>query len=397
MTTPRHYQYWAGTAPAGAAVPAGEAPAHAPVAATTTVIDTLAGLDALRPGWRGLDPSGSATAFQTFAWARTAAEEGGARGKRFAAIVVGPMYAPRLIWPLAIEDRLGVRWARWLGTPLSQYGDAVAGPDATEEDFAAAWQAVRALPVDLVLLSSVRPDATARPILERVASVAGPAQTGRYLDLGLVAADGFDKTVGKGPARRTNAAQRRLAKLGTLDFAVHDGAEARPHAETALALKRAWLEARGMPGATLFDEGWSRRLVELSGAPGGMVSVLSLDGEPAAIEIGFHHRGHYVAYLGAFRHELRAQSPGRVQMRHTIEWCANRGFGAYDLLPDDEPYKREWTTSGQEVYSYAYARTLAGRAALGLVRLRPMAKRGFYGLPGVLRRGAGRFVGRHGH
>lgn len=350
----------------------------------------------LRDGWCNLQEQVTASVpFHTWDWARAAFEESAARGARPAVIVAGPLEAPQVIWPLVIERKYGIRVARWLGEPLAQYGDVLIAPEATVEDLEAAWRQVQMLPVDAVILCNVRETSAAHHWLQGRAQVIGNVECAPYMNFSRMReCGGFERTVGPRSARRQRSAHKRLAKLGTLDFKMHAGPDARATAEEAIALKRAWLSTRGLVGSPLEDDGWRARLIQMACAPGGLVSALHLDGRLIAAEIGFRHRDHYVAYLGAFAADVRSYSPGRVQMRLTMDWCAEQGVEIFDFLAPDDPYKREWTCASAEVRTYACGRTLAGRAGLRLLQWRPQLKTLYHALPPALRRIASRMISR---
>ncbi len=358
------------------------------------VVTDLKGLERLSEGWRALDKAAMVpTPFQTFQWVQATAEAILARGGQIAVVVAGPVEQPSVIMPLAIERRLGVRMARWLGEPLIQYGDGVAADPSRKNDIAACWAAVRALPVDVVLLRNVRDTAALAPFLRTACVPVGPVETSRYLDLSLVRQAGsFDRMIGASVGKRNRVAERRLSGQGALEFRVHTGAAARPWAEAAIAMKRLWLSERGLTGSILEDESARQVLVDLCGQEGGAVSTLMVDGTLAAAELGFHHRGHYIAYLGAYCPKLSSFSPGRTQMRGTIDWCQEQGFSAYDLLAPDDGYKLEWTTSQADVHSLGYANTLIGKAFLAASRMRPGVKAAYYALPPALRRVFSRMI-----
>jgi CelD/BcsL family acetyltransferase involved in cellulose biosynthesis len=105
-----------------------------------------------------------------------------------------------------------------------------------------------------------------------------------------------------------------------------------------------------------------------------------------AAEIGFHHNGHYVSYLGAFASDLCAYSPGRLQIRATIDWCIAKGLSSYDLLAPDDAYKYDWSTGAAGVRTFVLVKTWRGQAAAFGVRLRPEAKRLYHSLPKSARR-----------
>ncbi len=356
-----------------------------------TVLRNLDGLDGLERPWRAMIASGPPTPFQTFDCVRLAAAESLRRGSQLAILVVGPANAPDLIWPLAVTRRFGLRLAHWLGEPFAQYGDVISGGRAIPESIEAkAWSAIESIDVDAVILRNVRTTAAVNALLERRTQRIDE-EIAPFLDCDVVRASGaLDKVLRS--MRRQRSLERKIGALGELTFRVHEGEDARALAEAALTMKREWLVQRGLTASILDDAGWSQVLVDSATRPGGAVSALRLNGRLVAAEIGFHHHGHYVAYLGAFASDLCAYSPGRVQMRATVDWCVAKGLSSYDLLAPDDAYKYDWSTDAARVRTYVHANNWRGRAAVFGVRLRPEVKRLYHALPPTARRMLGRFA-----
>jgi CelD/BcsL family acetyltransferase involved in cellulose biosynthesis len=91
-------------------------------------IETLDSVEALGPEWSALESrTPEATGFQSFPWCFTwlRVSRAGAAPR-----IVCVREEERLVFllPLQIERRFGVVIARWLGEPMTQYGDALALP-----------------------------------------------------------------------------------------------------------------------------------------------------------------------------------------------------------------------------------------------------------------------------
>lgn len=359
----------------------------------TTVARDLDSLDRLECAWRAMSASGLPTPFHAFDSVRLFAAETLRRGNQLAVLAVGPADAPNLIWPLAVTRRVGLSVAHWLGEPLAQYGDVITGREGmTTSVEAEAWRVLEGLCVDAVILRNVRSTAAVAALLEPRLEPAGE-DTAPFVDCDAVRrSGGLEQVLASRMMRRQRGLERKFRALGDITFQVHEGEDARPVAEAALVMKREWLARRGLKGAIVEDANWSRVLVELATRPGGAVSTLKLDGRMAAAEIGFHHNGHYVSYLGAFASDLYTYAPGRIQIRATIDWCIAKGHSSYDLLAPDDAYKYDWSTSAAPVRTYVHAKTLRGRAAVFGVKLKPRVKRVYYSLPPAARRVLGCIV-----
>lgn len=344
-----------------------------------------ADLALLETSWRVLQERTLAPVpFHTYDWVRICARYAEQNGSELAIVVIGSIDNPKIIAPLDIGRQFGVIVARWLGKPLVQYGDILVDPSATPEDEAMFLEALRQLPVDALLLQNIREGSAITALLNDRQPVVLKQENAPFLDLAQVKSP--DDLFEKKTAKKNTYALRRLSELGDMEFRVITGEEARPFAGAAIDLKRAWLEQRGFSGRVFESDFWRPALIDLAAAKGGMVSVLTIDGKLAAAEIGFRHRGHYVAHVGAFDETLSKYSPGRGQMTQTIRWCHEQGLKQYDLLAPDDGYKHEWTTDRATVIDLGKAFTLRGHAYLAMRRLRPRAKAAYHALPPPLRR-----------
>lgn len=128
-----------------------------------------------------------------------------------------------------------------------------------------------------------------------------------------------------------------------------------------------------MFASPLLKPEWRRCLVELAGAEGGHVGRLMVGDRVAAYEIGFRHRDHYASWMGAFEPEFAACSPGRLLTEAMIDWCRGQNL-VYDLLPPDDPYKREHAGGSVPVAHRLVPLSLRGQAAGAVLRLRPAIK-----------------------
>jgi hypothetical protein len=69
----------------------------------------------------------------------------------------------------------------------------------------------------------------------------------------------------------------------------------------ALALKSAWISARGLTSSVIGDPDWEASLLSLTNSDSVQVARLSVGGATAAIEIGLVQDGHWRAFLGSHR------------------------------------------------------------------------------------------------
>lgn len=98
--------------------------------------------------------------------------------------------------------------------------------------------------------------------------------------------------------------------------------------------------------------GFYRGLAHLMAPTGAFVlCFLQLDGEPIAFQYGICHAGRFLAMKQGYREEFRAFSPGQLLMEELIRDSISRGLATVELLGDETPAKREWST---EVRPYVW-------------------------------------------
>jgi CelD/BcsL family acetyltransferase involved in cellulose biosynthesis len=331
------------------------------------------GIEALAPEWAALEARcPEATGFQNFDWCAVWLREAAWREEPLRPRVVTVREAERLVmlWPLQVETRFGATIARWIGEPMTQYGDALAEPGAGRSRWRAAAEAemARWRDVDLVALTRLRADG--------VVSASGAAI--RFCE-SAVSAPFLDLRAG-GCARRHKSVERRarrLERLGPLSFEESlDPAARESAARRALAMKRAWLDEKGLMSVGLSAPTTGDFLAGAARAGVLRVHVLRVGGEPAAIDLGLCGGGFYRLLLVAYDPRFAQGSPGQVLTARLIERCAALGLSGFDLLAPADPYKFMWAGAAVAMGERYAPRTLKGRAAaFALARLRPLAKR----------------------
>ncbi len=299
------------------------------------------------------------------------------------------------IWPLRFERRYGFKLASDLTAPFAQYSDVIGEPFDDE----AFWSLRRKLRdgfgIDAILCRGVRRDSGLARVLTQTRGSVVDETAAPFVD--LEAFETFENYCTRFSRQTTRTRRQRRRKLetahGPLHFAVLDGRDARDAVVQALRWKRQWLQASGLSSRVVGAFDLQTILLAAIESPGAYVSVLSAQGRPIAVELGFSCAGHYTAYLGAFDPEFAIYSPGQEQMLLTIEWCFAHGLARYDLLPPRDDYKRHWTrpldeepvrdhcvvlSSAGALYALArrYARAPIKRTVLGLpARVRVAARR----------------------
>lgn len=331
--------------------------------------------------WHRLEQTGAAgTGFQRLALAQTSARAHLELGETPRVVLVHEHGHPLVLLATASGRRAGLRVTRFLGDPLIQYGDALAATGAKPKHVAAALQAA-ATDTDLLWLRRVRADAHLAPVL--AARFALVAQTSApFVSL---RGDAMPWTRHR---RELQRRRRRLQEHGDLGFEILHGAKARRTVTEALALKRRWLDARGLPGSVVGVTAWESVLMCLAASVDGPLAAarLTVGGRLAAAEIALVHAGHWYAFLGAYDEAFAAAGPGHIQMNETMAHGAAAGLSTYDLLPPGDAYKDRLACGTVPVGDHALPVTAAGRLGLLALRTRPMLKAAIERLPAPVRR-----------
>lgn len=328
-------------------------------------VETLDAIDALATEWAELEnATPEATGFQSFVWCRNWLAVAGAsiRPRILCLRESGRLV---MLLPLQIETRFGVSIARWMGEPMTQYGDALARAEAGRPLWRKLAEAemMRWRDVDLFALTRLRTGAVMAD-----GTRAGEAFSAPYVDLRLAA------------TRRHKSIERRAKRLeayGPLALAqAETPAKRESLARHALALKRGWLAARGAYSAGLSNPFAEDFIAALARDGFLQVNALRVGGEICAMDLGFIGGGAYRSFLGCFDERFAEGSPGQALTHRLVARCAQEGLVAYDMLLPADAYKLAWATGETAIGARFVARTLSGAlAAFALARLRPFVKR----------------------
>lgn len=373
-------------------VAAAEPAAVGEAVAVTAGAGGLAGLEAQ---WREVSAqSRDAAAFLGFGYALAAARYHEARGEGVVTAVAEWAGRPAAIVSVALLRRAGVTTAVALGDPVTQYSDALLAAEAPPRIVAAALRAIaRAGRVDLFEFRRVRADSPLGVALAGFATSETAESEAPFADL-TAAPDvpALLLAVAGAKHRRERArSRRRLAERGALRFEIFRGEAALGPLAEAFQVKAERLASVGLFSRVIGDPG---ALALFSAAArdrqdGGSVVVarLSVDGAPAAYEVGLVRGKRFHAYLGAVVEAFAGASPGKVVMEDALGWARAEGLETYDLLGPADRYKREWSTGAVAVRDMVATMTLKGRLYAGpWAKLRPLLRGALHRLPGPARR-----------
>lgn len=289
-----------------------------------------------------------------------------------------------VIAPLLMEKKAGIKIIKWVGEPVSQYGDILIKEHANalhwlKEGFNFLCDTVKP---DLFYLRKTRFDSALTPLLENYEATILEEYAAPYIEsLGATNFTEFNKRYSQRSRKSKRRHRRKLEEKGTLKFEIHTaGPEAKRAAAHAIRLKRDWLKAMNRVSPAFQSkaiDNFFTDICEKNGRPAGLVvSELTLDGRPVAIEIGIRQGNYYGAHLGAYDPAFRAHSPGSLQMQDTIAALIEDGVEVIDLFAPKDNYKSEWTDLSVPVYDFGYAITYRGAACQKLLLeiIRPLVK-----------------------
>lgn len=335
-----------------------------PIAATGAApTSALEPLDAVAPDWERLADSVQASPFLHPGFVQTWWRAFG-RGRLRVASLRGADGRLAAVLPLVQRGAALISPANW-HTPQTAL---LAEDEQARAAFVRALFAGRPRRLGLCFLDA--PDADA---LSAGAEAAGYRVVRRtllrspYVD---TTGDWEDYEAGLSRHRRADLrrCRRRLTEQGTLTLEETDGRAGvdGPLDELMRIEALGW---KGGQGTAMAQEDATRRFYrELAHWAAGRgwlrFHALRLDDRVLALAVGLSAHGvHYGLKMG-YDPDVRRLSPGRVLIDESLRAAFAGGLRRYELLGDDDPYKREWAReSGERIALDAFAPTTAGRLA----------------------------------
>jgi CelD/BcsL family acetyltransferase involved in cellulose biosynthesis len=371
---------------------------------TVEVISTRAAFDALESEWNALFERSCAGAhlFQSFQWCSHWLDhylpQPGSNGTSLAVTVVRHEGRAVLIWPLLTTRQAGLTQLSFIGAPVSQYGDILLDTTPVARALIQpSWSAiVRILRPDVARFCKVRDDARMARFLADLGALETAYEEAPYADLAKAGSmDVFMQRFSSKALKNQRRKARRLDELGGLHFERHDAttpaADARAAIRSTLALKRAWLQAKGLLSRAFadrrFDAFFSAAVATPDRAAGVAVSTLRAGGEIADQQIMIDCKDRRALHVIAYNGKFERIGPGDVHIHHTIADAFARGLATVDFLAPRHEYKMEWADGVVPVRDRAVGLSPLGRlyARIYLAGVREAAKRTLSHLPKRLR------------
>ncbi len=370
-------------------------------------IESFSELEKIEEDWRALDKSAGKAhqVFQTYPWCwhwANHAANGDSSAWRLKILTGRRSGKLVLICPLAIPFGTLLNEARWLGEPLTQYGDVLVADDPARDVWLLeAWRhLLEQDDIDLLHLRKVRTDATIHRLLKDQAYKL-PGNQGAP-SLNLKPYKDFEELNNTFPGkdrRDRRRKRRRLAELGKLKFEMlNPGPKANAALTTAIEFKNAWLKKSGRHNSAFNDDTTIATLHAILRGEGpsvdSLISIMHLDAEPLAVEIGFINDRTYFTHIGAFNPWFYVHSPGKIMTEDTLSILINRGFEAYDLMAPADDYKLRWSDTLVDIQDHAMPLSLRGVTHMGLYLklVRPGLKSLYGKLPTLFQRQVARFT-----
>jgi CelD/BcsL family acetyltransferase involved in cellulose biosynthesis len=166
---------------------------------------------------------------------------------------------------------------------------------------------------------------------------------------------------------------RRLAEKGEVRLqSLETPEDISPWITKAMQLEKvSW---KGEEGVGIFKRATHRAfyhlLMENLAARGRLrLSILTVNDEMVAYEIGILGTDNYCMHGTAFDPAMASFSPGRLLMLHVLEKCIGEKRRIYDFLQNDQEFKRQVSTHASSFWDWiVFPRSLRGAVLLVLVR-----------------------------
>jgi CelD/BcsL family acetyltransferase involved in cellulose biosynthesis len=361
------------------------------------LVDSHAGFEALESAWNDLfERAGrAAQVFQRYDWLSHWARIYRDPAVRLALVVAWRDGRLAMVWPLVRARAFGLDVIRWMGEPVSQYGDALVedGPQSGEM-LEAGWRRVRALGADLIALRKVRADARVAGLLAAHCSAAA-SMAAPYADLSRARTfDAWQERYTPKARSDRRRLRRRLEDVGAVGFVSAPGGEdAVALTAQAFAMKRAWLARRGLGSPALEDPRMEAFFAALVGDPkaGGNIVIDSVTcgGEAVAIAVSIDCGGETFGHILAHNPDFDKKGVGILLADAALRAAHGRGLTRFDMLAPADPYKKDWSDGEVAVHDWTLAISLTGwlYAKVWLDALRPRIKRMLLRMPPNVARG----------
>ena len=333
-------------------------------------------LAAVEADWRRFEATASCTPFQTFDWLSAWQRHVGVRmGVTPAIVTVRRRGEIILLLPLAVERRRFARRLTFLGGVLCDYHAPLLAPEFAErapDGFLPLWREIRAALQaspssrhDAILFGKMPAKLGAQPnpmlALHVTLHPSGAYETELPADWEQFYASKRSSST----RRRDRTKLKRLGELGAVKFVNPESAAELAMTFDLLVQQKSKAFARmGVPN--LFaPPGHLAFFRELATSPRyrSLVHLSRLDVGTtwAALNLGLTFRDCYFHVLASYDDgETSRFGPGAAHLRELLRSAIERGCKRFDFTIGDEPYKRDWCDTEQQLFDFAAAASPRG-------------------------------------
>jgi CelD/BcsL family acetyltransferase involved in cellulose biosynthesis len=344
-------------------------------------------LSAAERDWRELERNGDCTPFQTFDWLSAWQRHVGALTGARPAIIVGRRGAEILfLLPLAVEPGALARRLTFLGQDLCDYNAPLLARDfsLTPDQFSTIWR--ESLRV-IQSRAALRHDTV---VLEKMPKTVGLQQNPMLsLEVRLHPSGAYETVLGADweafyNEKRSSATRRRdrtklkkLGELGDVRFVELKDNEVAATLDMLIEQKSKAFARMGVPNM-FARPGYLEFFRDLALSSRSLVHLSRLDvGETfAAINLGLTFGDCYYHILASYDDgEVSRFGPGAAHLRELLQYAIRRGCKRFDFTIGDEPYKRDWCETEQQLFDHSAAVTMRGAPAAAAALVWGRAKR----------------------
>ena len=337
---------------------------------------------AVEADWRRFEGTADCTPFQTFdwlfAWQR---HVGTAKGITPAIVIARRGDQLLLLLPLGIARRGFARCLTFLGDVLCDYNAPLLAPDFAKlapDGFLSLWHDIHRLlqeaPAtrhDLITFDKM-PAKVGRQKNPMLALNVQLNPSGAYeTELPADWEPFYSSKRSSSTRRRDRTKLKRLGELGPVKFVNPDtSAELALTFDLLVQQKSKAFARMGVPN--LFaPTGHAAFYRELATSPRyrSLVHLSRLDVGTtwAALNLGITFRDCYFHILASYDDgETSRFGPGAAHLRELLRYAIERGLTRFDFTIGDEPYKRDWCDTEQQLFDYSAATTLRGLPAAAM-------------------------------
>jgi len=347
------------------------------VTITAEIVTDFTRFAAIREPWRALRERCGGFIFQDYNW--ISGWYSVARDRRDVRLQIALAWdGDRLcgVMPCVVNRRSGLRMLTWAAQNFCDYCDCLVDPGYdTACVLALLWDGLdQAGGFDLINLQQVRPDATCRPYLDRLAGDGSRLQHGqrseRCMRIENRWPDGeaFFRSLNKKARNNHTRGKRILAEIGgEVGFRLVESLdESVAVLEAIMRLKQAWLRANDPASPLLGPDSAMLRAILDNAVQSGSAKIFLLEcgGKIAAASVNFVYGGRMEAYFTAYDPLFDRASPGTILIVEYARWSFERGLTYVDFLRGEEAFKFRMANAETLISSFSGARTLMGQLAV---------------------------------